>query len=296
MIRRSGFLIMLILLVSGIYSQDYIPEYKDALNQLINKAYNGDAKSIFELARLYDRGFESIPIDTVKSNELYLIAANKGYAPAQNFIGFRYYKGEGVKHDLDSALYWIRLAADAGDATAAANLGYLLTESHELPYDEKEAVKWLTVASEAGIPGAQFKLVALMEDNWKELSVDSVLNLGLHYYIGQAPIVGVKLLEIASEKGSSQATALLGDAYSKGIGVTYDHNKSIDYFYKAAVDGNPSAQFVIAETLEIFPDVIEMNNKEFKNPAFWYEKAAQQGVVNSETAEQRLFSIPLTSE
>ena len=94
--------------------------------------------------------------------------------------------------------------------------------------------------------------------------------------------------------GSPRANALLGDAYSKGIGVPYNHQKSIDNFYKAALEGDPSAQFILAELLEIFPDILkntttEHLEEEFYLPSYWYARAAEAGITDSESAYQRLY-------
>lgn len=282
-------LIIIVLLCGCIWAQEEMRDYRPALRQLVERADSGDAKSLYELATLHDRGFDTIPVDSVRSSALYLMAAEKGYAPAMNFIGFRYYKGEAVRRDIDSALYWIRKAGDAGDITAAANLGYLLTEGEEVPHDDEEAVKWLTIAAAQGVREAQFKLVDLMEDKWAALPMDSSLSLGIKYYTDKAPVVGIVLLSYAAEAGSPKAMALLGDAYSKGWGVPYDHQKAIDYFYQAAEGGDPSAQFIIAELLEFFPD----NARNYdKDASYWYEQAAAAGVTDSETAYQRLSAFP----
>lgn len=280
---------MIIAIIFGgcIWAQEEVSSRRLALRQLVEKADSGDAKALYDLARLHESGYDSIPVDSLRSATLYFKSAEKGYAPAMNYIGFRYYTGNGFSQDLDSALYWIRKAANMGDATAAANLGYLLTESKEIAYDEGEAVKWLTLATEAGVPEAQMKLVELKREVWEGLPVDSVMAIGEEYYFGRAPIAGVALLVIASEKGNSKATALLGDAYSKGVGVAYDHQKSIDYFYKAANEGDPSAQFIIGELLEIFPDAIP----DSQGAEYWYEKASQGGVKDSEEAYERLIRI-----
>lgn len=277
-----------------IFGENHSSDRTIAILQLIERAKGGDPKSIYDLGRLYETGYDTIiPVDSVQSMALYLSAAEKGYAPARNFIGFKYYKGEGVKKDIDSAFYWIRLAAEAGDITAASNLGYLLLESDEIGHDEKEAARWLRVAAEAGMREAQFKYAELMKPEWETLPADSALNLGVAYYIGKSPIAAIPLLEHAADSLRPKAMALLGDAYSKGLGVPYSHHLSLEYFYNAASSGNPSAQFIIAELLDFFPDALEfVDDDSFKSAEYWYEKAAQNGVRDSETAYRLLFEHP----
>lgn len=295
--RILPLLIISLLLAGGIWAEENSAPYSEALRHLIERAEGGEAKAIYELAKLHDTGYDTIPVDSARSTALYLKAAEKGYSPAMNFIGFRYYTGEGIHKDLDSALYWIRKAADAGDLTAATNLGYLLTEGEGVAHDEEEAAKWLTIASEGGVREAQVNLVKLMKEKWKALTPDSALNLGTRYYVGAAPIPGVALIEIAATNEIPKAYALLGDAYSKGRGTTYDHQKSIEYFYRAAAGGDPSAQFILAELIEIFPDALSSLPEEPATeglelgPAL-YEKAAESGVTDSESAYNRLYSVP----
>ena len=235
-------------------------------------------QELFRQARLYETGNDSIPKDESKSMTLYLKAAAADYAPAMNYVGFRYYTGAGVKHDVDSALFWIRKAALTGDITAAANLGYLLTEGDSVTHDDTEALDWLAIAADGGVPQAQIELVGL-----------------------------------ASKMSSPKAYALLGEAYSKGMGVPYDHQKAVENYKKAADAGNPSAQFIIAELLDFFPDSLEFKeitqesgnknggNEEIEKEEassltetadYWYEKAARAGVTDSESAYKALYSIP----
>lgn len=282
-------LIAIIGVTIAVLSQAHKPseDFLQKIQGLNDKAEKGDAGALYELARLYDIGFEDIPIDSAKSSILYRRAAEMGYNPARNYLGFRYYKGEFLKQNTDSALYWIRLAAENGDITAAANLAYLLTEGEPEIKDEEEALKWLQKAAEAGIMQPQIKYSGIMEQRWQQLPPDSLVTKGINYYIGKAPIVGIVMINIAAEKGSSKALAILGDAYSKGRGVPYDNSKALEYFHEAAIAGNPSAQFIIAELLEFFPDILETY------PAvYWYEKAAEEGVTDSERAYQLLFSYP----
>ena len=282
---------IILLLSCGLWAQHQQPEREptNPLRQLFLRVDSGDPKALYQLAYLYDTGFDSIEVDSVKSTELYRRAAQAGFPPAMNFLGFRFFKGEFVDKDVDSALFWIRKAALAGDITAAANLGYLLSESDEFPNDMEEAVKWLTIAAREGVKEAQLKLIDIRPEHWNEITPDSALILGLDYYSGKAPILGTFFLQQAADAGSPKAQALLGDAYSKGLGVPYNHQKSIDYFFEAANGGDPSAQFIIAEWLEFFPD---NNDNSLHDPNFWFESAAKQGVVDSESAFRRLLSLP----
>ena len=311
-----------------------------ALQSLIERARNREPKALYDLAVLYDTGYDSIPVDSVKSTALYRLSAELGYAPARNYLGFRYFNGEAVTQNVDSALYWITKAAAAGDLKAANNLGFLLANSDKVTHDYPQAVAWLSKAADAGLPSAQatladllrqgqgapadtlmavklytsaikgglrdaeLKLLSMMGHDWESLPADSAVSLGKFYYANNAPFIAVTLFENAAAENNADALALLGDAYSRGDGLDYNHDVSLDYFLRAALLGQPSAQFVIGELLDIFPDSLssaapeatlaEFYGSQSEIPSeiytasYWYEQAACQGVTDSETAAQLL--------
>lgn len=291
--RFFPFLLISILIGGSVIAGTTRPDAHEALRLIFLRSADNDPKALYELARVYDTSFDTIAADTAKSTALYLKSARLGYAPAQNFIGFRYYLGEGLTQNIDSAIYWIRQAADSGDITAASNLGYLYLDSPVMSHDTVEAVKWLYIATSGGVKGAEEKLIEIEEENWKELPADSAFKEGAAFYLGMAPHAGVTLLQVAAEKGHPQAMALLGDAFSKERGIPYNHKLATQQFYEAAKKENPSAQFIIAELLDIFPDALDNLAPDIEKSAeYWYEKAKLQGVTDSESAYRLLYSVP----
>ena len=94
-------------IMSAIASSPRREETREALRKLRERAEAGDAKALYDLAYLYDTGYDTIPVDSALSSALYRASAEKGYAPARNYLGFRYYNGEGgLRRDIDSALFW----------------------------------------------------------------------------------------------------------------------------------------------------------------------------------------------
>ncbi len=311
-----------------------------AVRHVAELAAKGDPKGLYDLAVLHDIGYDSIAVDSARSTALYRLSAQSGYAPAQNYLGFRYFNGEGVRENVDSALFWLAKAAGQGDAKAANNLGFLLANSDRVTRDYPQAMRWLgkaadagvataeslladlyrqglgtapdTVAAEAlynkailhGLRDAELKLLAMKGHAWERLPTDSALSLGQYHYSHGAPLIAVTLFETAAKgnvgtclwhvaeptEAHAKALALLGDAYSRGVGVAYDHDKSVDYYLQAARLGDPSAQFVIAELLDIFPDALTELPPEEQTAAYWYERAAAQGVGDAETATLRLLN------
>lgn len=311
-----------------------------ALRELVKHASEGDPKALYDLSRLHDTGYDSIPVDSARSAALCLKSAIAGYAPAQNYIGTRYFEGRGMAHDVDSALYWIEKAAGNGDARAANNLGYLAVQGRYVAKDYGQALKWFSLAADAGLPtgqsqladmyrsglgtlpdtlkavrlytqaiqsglqDAEKKLLDMMGRKWETIPVDSMLSIGRYYYTHKAPVIGVTLFENAAAQGDADAFALLGDAYSRAKGVDYNHDRSISCFLRAALGGQPSAQFVIAELLDIFPDMLSRATEaaviadfykgrevppDIASAQYWYEKASAGGVTDSRSATRLLY-------
>ena len=285
-------LIIMFLFIGGAVASDDATRQQQVLHDLRQRAAGGDPKALYDLAVMYDIGYDSIPIDSAMSTALYRLAADKGFAPAMNYLGYRYFNGDYVTQNVDSALFWLAKAAGAGDMKAANNLGFLLSHDDVVTRDYKQAVYWLTKAADAGLPAAQSLLAALLRQglgaekdtvaaerlytaamqqglgdaqlkllsmkgwDWEKLSADSAVSLGRYYYTHNAPIIGVTLFENAAKYDDPEALALLGDAYSRAIGAQYNHDKALEYYLKAALLNQPSAQFVIGELLDIFPDAM----------------------------------------
>lgn len=328
-------LIYYIILLLGVAAMPEVSKQRLAVREVAQKASSGDAKALYDLAMLHDMGYDSIPVDSVRSTILYKLSAERGYAPAQSYLGYRYFNGEAVRQDVDSALFWMAKGAGNGDVKAANNLGYILANSELVTRDYPQALYWLTKAADAGLPAglsqladlyrrglgceadtaraeslyveaihkglrdAELKLLAMKGRQWETLSADSALSLGKYHYSHGAPVIAVTLFEnIIAGKGGSESTgemakalALLGDAYSRGMGVEYDYARSTSLFYEAALRGDPSAEFVIAELLDIFPDALDSitTDPDQTNASYWYEKAASEGITDAATATARLF-------
>lgn len=284
---------------------------RENVRALAGQAGKGNGEALYNLARLHDIGYDSIPVDSARSTALYLEAARKGNAKAMNYLGFRYFKGEYVDRDIDSALFWLSKAVEAGDPGAANNLGYLYASGNVVERDYEKAREWFGIAAEAGIHSAEAQLADLFcEGLGGETDTIGALKLyrkAVRGGIREAGIKRAELLKSMADAGDARAMALLGDAYARGEGVSYNHQLSTEYFLKGALGGEPSAAFVIAELLEIFPDAFsekkysdiilstvedEEIRKEMHSPQYWYEKAASSGITNAEEAALNLFPIP----
>ena len=76
----------------------------------------------------------------------YRLAADQGYAPAQNSVGVLYARGEGESQNWAEAVRWYRLAADQGYALAQQNLGNMYLIGAGVTQDNVQALMWFILA------------------------------------------------------------------------------------------------------------------------------------------------------
>ena len=72
----------------------------------------------------------------------------------QYSLGILYDNGTGVAQDDTEAAKWFRLAADQGYAKAQNNLGVLYTRGHGVPRDYVQAYMWFALSAVQGNPPA----------------------------------------------------------------------------------------------------------------------------------------------
>lgn len=92
--------------------------------------------------------------------------AEAGDAPAQLFLGVRYFNGLGVVKDEVEAVKWCRKAAEQGNAEAQFNLGVMYDNGQGVVKDQVEAAKWYRKAAEQGYAEAQYNLGVLYANGW----------------------------------------------------------------------------------------------------------------------------------
>ena len=85
-------------------------------------------------------------VPTAESIKWYRIAAQKGFAGAQNNYGDAYEMGEAVKADEKFAIYWYTRAAERGEPTAYLSLADLLSKSTNDPVVLVEALRFAHLA------------------------------------------------------------------------------------------------------------------------------------------------------
>lgn len=332
-------LTLLLLATGGIISlpahSESERERREMLRHISAQAEEGDAESQYQMYTVYNRGFDSIPADSVSALRMLRLAAQGGHKEAQNMLGYRLYKGDGVERDIDEGLSWLEQAAVSGHLKAAGNLGYLLIYGEGVVHDYENAAFWLQRAADGEIATAQsmlgdlyrdgngvtqdvsaadslyrrslrngltdsaYKLYDLNREAWSVADPALLVREGLEFYKSGAPEVGVKLFEIAADKSDSHAMALLGDAYTRGLGVGYSHQQALDWYARSAASGYAPAMFIIGELLEILPDSLDTLSDDVRalyaemphDAGSWFERAAADGISDAETANRQLLNF-----
>lgn len=313
-----------------------------ALDFIRRSAMAGYPPAMNYLGYIYRDGYkaegrELITVNNDSARQWLRRSADKGDARAMANLAFLILETDSAtccrcrREENDSIAYgYLLAAAEQKVPTALSMLGDLSRYGRIVKKDTLKAMTYYENALQQGLEDAEVRLISLMHTRWQALPADSALNLGIRYYLSYAPAAGVILFEQAVDSSANQrfdnicdtvgmttakevaakGMVLLGNAYSRGIGVKYDHLKSLGYFAGSALLGNPSAMFILAETLEIFPDALndlrenaasirnllpssnadfETRMLEISNPQWLRSHAGEAGIVSAHDADKAIF-------
>ena len=178
--------------------------------------------------------------------------AEQGHAGAQYFIGYMYYKGQGVDQDGEEAVKWFRMAAEQGDVKSQVRLGVMYRLGLTVLKNYKEAEKWLRMAAEQEDTKAQY-------------------NLALMYFRGegmqQDNTEAVKWYRKAAELGLARSQFSLGVMYYEGMGVPKDDDEAVKWLRLAAEQDHEQAQRILP--------ILLRKNREGSDPANARKKKLQ---------------------
>jgi TPR repeat protein len=170
---------------------------------------------------VYSRGMAYVDRkDYVQAIKLFRLAAKKGYAPAQNALGDRYYNGEGVTPNYAEAFNWYQLAAAQGLKDAQYSLGLMYRNGEGGPRNYDDALEFFRLAEAQGDARAQYMLGVMYENGE-----------GVTRTYAEA----VKWYRLAAAQGFAPAQHRLGIIYSEDHdGVSMDYVRAYMWFDLAA--------------------------------------------------------------
>ena len=183
---------------------------------LLERAEDGDTDAMDMLAKQYlDDG------KAEKASYWYLKLAEQDSAIGQFNISLFYLKGQGVKQDLEKALYWMKKAQENGDDDAPK----FVEKFEEMVSFKKKADKG-DLSAMTDLAAAYMTLGAGDKDD-----KDSPLYKE-----------SLRLAKKAAKENYPHAMWVLALAYEHGRGVEYDQEKYIEYYKKGAELGDAACQ------------------------------------------------------
>jgi TPR repeat protein len=94
-----------------------------------------------------------------------------------------------------------------------------------------------------------------------------------------------KMFEVLAGQGNIEAQGYIGNCYYTGKGVESDEVKSVEWWLKAAEQGDSSSQFIMGSCYQYGKFGI---TQDYQKAEGWYKKAADQGI---EKAKEILDSL-----
>lgn len=170
------------------------------------------------LAQYYQYAAEP---DMRKAHELYLSAAEQGFAAAHWQLGLQYKLAQGVEKNLNQATVHLQIAAQHGIVPAQTALAEIL-----LLRNGAEALIWFQTAAQNG-------------DNDAHAALAEMYLLGQH--VARNAETARQHAETAAQNHHPQALRLLGDIYRYGLGVPAYPQKARRFYRRAADLGDMAA-------------------------------------------------------
>jgi uncharacterized protein len=113
--------------------------------ELIKKADSGDKEAQFKVGSAYDSG-NGAPSSKDKAKKYYQMAAEQGYAEAQNSLGSIYQE----EKNYVEAKSWYELASEQNHPMATTSLGLLYDLGLGVPQDRKKGFEFYSKAANLG--------------------------------------------------------------------------------------------------------------------------------------------------
>ena len=290
------------------------PDKPVSIELLEGLAKKGDAAAQKKLGVIYWWSKK----DTDKSLSLYWTkkAAQQGDSDAQNNYGTFFYNGDIINKDLVEAFQWYQKSANQGNTTAMRNLGsfYLLNNK-----DINNAIKYLKMAFNNGDFSSAWSLGYLYMSGLNGNKIDNyqayewmLKGAQANYKPAQYEVSkmllegkGVKLnnvtsfnwllkahrsREIQSDSWSALIRRDLAFRYFYGVGVESSiiQAQKVDPDYIMGLIGDG---VISGEQLYQMAQGYEFDFKELKKALYWYEKAAEKGILFAQVRTGLLYSI-----
>lgn len=225
-------------------------------------AEQGFAPAQYNLSVCYreDRGLERRRLRLAA--EWCAKAAEQGFADAQYNLGDMYWRGEGVEEDAEQAAAWFRRAGEQGHCAAYSALGEMYRQGDGVEQDLEQAAVWYQKA-------------------WEQGDVDAALSLGRMYSSEGEPLRAVEWFEKAAERGDVMSMMSLSDLYREGApnfgegdDLAPDAERAVSWMRRAAEEHDE------AQAMRFLGDMYRKGKivaRDMEQALAWYERASENG-------------------
>jgi hypothetical protein len=184
------------------------------LQELLPKAYSGDAKAQFLLGQVYAED-RLVAKDLAESAKWFLKSAEQNFVPAERRYGLT------LAHtNPPVGERWMLRAAEQGDTDAQLWLGFAYEHDWFGTTDPREALKWYRLAADGGDPDAQ---VTLGQKYLDGEDVEMNYELAAKWFKKAAE-------HVPDLGGAGQGRRRLGLLYTEGLGVPRDFAQAYFWF------------------------------------------------------------------
>lgn len=196
------------------------------VNDLYNRAKNGDAQAMSDLGWDYEKGL-GVSADFNRAKYWYSHGADAGDMSAMNRLGGLYQNGLGVPKNYPEAVRWFRKAADANNVDGMIRLGFMYSNGLGVDKDYQAAAAWYRKAAMSGSAYAMSNLGFMYQNGY---GVERDYSKAATWYRKSA------------EAGAAPGMFNLGVMYENGYGVARDLQQAANWYRKAAQLGFPEAK------------------------------------------------------
>lgn len=318
-----------------------------ALGLFRSSALAGFPPAVNYMGYLYGKGYsvagrQLVAVNPDSARYWLQRSADMGDPRAMSNLAYLILEQAPDRHNDSIAYAYLIKGARDGAPTALTMLGDMTRDGRFVTRDTLKAALYYEAALEHGFADAEPRLISLMAPRWESMSSRETFDTGMRYFTGYAPSAGTWLLKrvarlpavpehpadstasapaateckanVTSDLAlSARANTLLGEAASRGTGLPYSHAQSMEYYVKGALAGDPSALFILSETIGMFPDAIDevkdnLDNyirrlqrvatytgvrlphlPDLRDPELLRLLAAKAGITNAEQATERLY-------
>ena len=178
-----------------------------------------------------------------KNDYMVRMYAEKGDPQNQLTLGSNYYNGWfGEPKDYDLALQWFQKSAAQGNKRAQWYIGEMYEIGLGVKEDQAQAAQWYTLAAKNGD--------RLAKKSLKEQNDPKHQNaLGFQFYEGVFKThdygKALEWFQKAASQGNAMAQGYLGEMYEKGLGVNADKTQAIQWYSKGAKNGDSKSKIAL---------------------------------------------------